>query len=93
MLALALLIPAVALGARFAKVDDDNVVVYQGPSEKSDILAKVKKGTRLYASNLPTEGYYKVRTAAGVVGWIKADVLELEPVPGKGGGPAEEDPR
>lgn len=79
--ALCVMVPAVAFAARFATVDDDEVIVHKGPGKKFDEVSRLKRGARIHASNYPTEGYYKVRTPAGKIGWVKADSLVLDPIP------------
>lgn len=78
---LCVLVPAVAFAARFATVDDDEATIQKGPGRKFGSEGTVKRGTRIHASNYPTEGYYKIRTPSGVIGWVKADSLSLEPIP------------
>lgn len=70
-----------AYAARTAIVDVDAIDLLTVPKPKAASILKLKKGTKLAASNYPTEGYYKVRTSDGTLGWVKADTLELGPMP------------
>ncbi len=76
-----------AHAARGAKVDLPDVPMYKGPGKKYAEVMRLKKGTRLHASNYPTEGFYKVRTGAGQIGWVKAETLLLDPMPERGSEP------
>jgi uncharacterized protein YgiM (DUF1202 family) len=67
--------------ARTAVVDVDQTDMLRGPQKSSQVLMHLKKGQRVTASNYPTEGYYKIRTVDGTLGWVKADTLELGPMP------------
>lgn len=70
-----------AHAARTAVVDVDQTELYRGPQKDSQVLTHLKKGQHVTASNYPTEGYYKVRTVDGTLGWVKANTLELGPMP------------
>lgn len=70
-----------AWAARRAVVDAAEVEVRKGPTDESEILAKLSKGSQLAVSNYPTEGFYKVRTPKGEIGWVKADTLVLGALP------------
>jgi uncharacterized protein YgiM (DUF1202 family) len=80
-LALTLCWIAPAFAARTAIVDVDQTEMYRGPQKDSQVLQYLKKGQHVTASNYPTEGYYKVRTVDGTLGWVKASTLELGPMP------------
>src|SRR3954453_20346412 len=83
-LAFALIIELVgssAWAARGARVDDEDVPVYVNPDAKSKVLTRLKQGIEIVASNLPTQGFYKVRLRNKTVGWIAADTLALRPIP------------
>ncbi len=70
-----------AHAARTAVVDVDKTEMLRGPQKDSQVLTVLKKGQHVTASNYPTEGYYKVRTVDGTLGWVKANTLELGPMP------------
>jgi uncharacterized protein YgiM (DUF1202 family) len=70
-----------AFAARPGTVDADNVELREGPGTNYRALDKLPKGTPVAASNQPIDGYYKVRTGAGVIGFVPADALVLQPVP------------
>jgi uncharacterized protein YgiM (DUF1202 family) len=70
-----------AHAARKATVDVDQTEMLRGPQKDAGVLMRLKKGQKITASNYPTEGYYKVRTSDGTLGWVKADSLVLGPMP------------
>jgi hypothetical protein len=78
-------------------VDSDQAEVRDTPNNTGNVIETLKKGTSVAASNLPIEGFHKVRTDTGLIGWINADSLELQPPPSEevmaqSGAPVEEDP-
>jgi len=68
-----------AWAARGATVDLADTEVFEGPGTKFKVVEKLPKGTALAASNLPIEGFFKVRTSTGLIGWVAADALVLQP--------------
>lgn len=76
-LALLLSFTQVALASRYAQVDVDSLEILAGPSRTFPVLETLKRGAPLTASNLPLEGYFKVRTASGVLGWVHAEQIKL----------------
>jgi hypothetical protein len=62
-----------AHAAQSGKVIVDSAVVHEFPQAESKPLDQVTKDTVVAVSNLPTEGFYKVRTQSGVVGWISGN--------------------
>jgi uncharacterized protein YgiM (DUF1202 family) len=81
VLALSIFSMAPAFAARTAVIDVDQTEMLRGPQKNSEVLQYLKKGQHVTASNYPTEGYYKVRTVDGTLGWVKANTLELGPMP------------
>ena len=73
--------PLSARAARHGKVDVDGTEVLGAPRKSANVLMKLKVGQKVMVSNYPTEGYYKVRTSNGTLGWVKADSLILGPLP------------
>jgi hypothetical protein len=74
--------PLSAFAARNARIDADVAEVREGPGAGYNASFKLKKGSPVVVSNVPTEGYYKARTANGMIGWIAAEALivaEAEP--------------
>ena len=69
-----------AWAARNAVVDVDTDL-FSIPKAKATTLERLKKSAHVTASNYPTEGFYKVRAPDGTLGWVKADTLELGPMP------------
>jgi len=66
-----------AQGARI-EVDTE---IKEGPGSKFRTIAKLEKNQLVVASNLSLEGFYKIRTRKGVIGWISADHLStIKPV-------------
>ncbi|MEK6579225.1 MAG: SH3 domain-containing protein, partial [Bdellovibrionota bacterium] len=53
--------------------------LYEGPGPKFKKIFDVPKGVSVEASNVPVEGYYKVRLPNGRVGWLSSDTLVFAP--------------
>ncbi len=70
-----------SFAARLATVGEDGASLYETPNQGSALVQKLLPKTELVASNLPTHGFHKVRTTAGVIGWVQADQLILQPPP------------
>ena len=51
--------------------------VYEQPDLNSKILEQVSENQSLRSSNLPNFGFYRVRLASGIVGYVPQDVLQL----------------
>ncbi|OFZ54888.1 MAG: hypothetical protein A2428_11730 [Bdellovibrionales bacterium RIFOXYC1_FULL_54_43] len=66
---------AVAWAARETVIEHPNAELRQGPGKKFPLLAKLPAGTWVSASNYPIDGYYKIRTLMGQIGWVPADVF------------------
>ncbi len=64
--------------ARPARVITGTAEVYADPSAESTVLETLQFDAALAVSNVATEGFFKVRTADGKVGWISSTVLKLE---------------
>ena len=77
-----------ALAARQATVDTDNVELREGPGPKYKVIEKLSLGTPVAASNQTIEGYYKIRTSNGTIGFVLADALVLQPTPTEEAQPA-----
>jgi len=77
VLALSALFCSFANAAQPGRIEVDNAEIRQGPGPKFRVFQTIKKGTPLAISNFPTEGYYKIRTSDGVVGWVKSDSIFL----------------
>lgn len=76
-LAVSTLVSPSAHAARPARVEVDGAQVLSGPSIGSPVVTTVRRGAAIAASNLPTEGFYKVRLGTGEVGWMSAESLVL----------------
>lgn len=70
-----------ASAARLGVIDPSKASVLEEPKKDSRVLEDLKKGDRVAASNFPLQGYHKIRTAAGTVGWIEENSLVLQPIP------------
>lgn len=67
-----------AFAARMAIVESLHVEVREAPRQDSNVIIKLKKGDVVTASNLPTEGFYKIRTEdEEVVGWVSGTALSF----------------
>ena len=72
-------------------VDEARVRVY--PQAKSESIGTVHRDQKLAVSNLPTEGFYKVRLPDGEIGWISGnDVFVGANGPAKVGNDLREGP-
>ena len=68
--------------ARLAKVTHGETEVYESPSQSSRVLQRLEKSRYVTASNIPTRGFYKVRTHTGNIGWIVDEALDFKSVEG-----------
>ncbi len=57
---------------------ESDIDMFVGPGSTFRRLQKVPKGTRVAASNMPTEGFHKIRLWDGTVGWVAADGLTMK---------------
>ena len=57
------------------------ILVYEEPSHFSKVIERLPIATALEASNFPTQGFHKVRTPSGTLGWVEAQLLNLESPP------------
>ena len=69
-----------AYAARAATTDLDQIELRESPQKNGKILDLLRKGTLVTSSNLPINGFYKVRIETGVVGYLPSDSLILEPI-------------
>lgn len=63
--------------AQLATVDIEAVEVRDGPGSKFSTVETISKNRKIAVSNLPTEGFFKVRTPSGKIGWIPSDSVTL----------------
>ncbi len=80
-----------AWAARPGRVDVEGAEVYEGPGSSFKVVDKLPKGTPLAVSNVATEGFFKVRTPSGAVGFMSAEVLVMNETPA-GAPPADTGP-
>jgi hypothetical protein len=78
---LAFWISSTAFAYQFGSVTQDTDLKKEA-SATSDTLAKLPKGSVVTASDQATDGFYKVRTTTGAVGFAAASVLTLRPAAG-----------
>jgi hypothetical protein len=70
------------MAAKNATVLGNGVVLLAGPDKSSEVLGHLANGESIEISNYPTQGFYKVRTGNGQVGWIdSAGVNKEAPLP------------
>jgi hypothetical protein len=70
---------SVCWAAHNARVDGADVPLYQGPDESTPVLQTMAADEPVVVSNLPTNGFYKTRSAKGVVGWLNSSSVALVP--------------
>jgi hypothetical protein len=75
------ILPNKALAARVGVVLVPSAEVFEGPGTNFRRIDSIPRGTQLMASNYPVKGFHKVKTKAGLVGWVHADALRLGAVP------------
>ncbi len=64
-----------AMAARIARVKVHGSKVYAQPSSSSRVLGTLPRGTVVATANTPKQGYYRMKTKSGLLGWIAADAL------------------
>jgi hypothetical protein len=64
-----------AYAAKMGTVTRDDAFVYDRPEESSPTHFKLAVGDVVTISNYPTQGFYKVRTAKGVTGWLISNAV------------------
>jgi hypothetical protein len=55
-----------------------NAGLQETPEASSFALEELKPGTRLFTSDRPTSGFFKVKTPSGQVGWVSESALSFE---------------
>lgn len=84
MLFLMLILSVKAQAAQTGKVIVSSAKIYVYPQSTSSVLANLKQGEAVTISNVPTEGFFKIRAPNGEIGWISGnDILA-----GSGAAPA-----
>lgn len=80
---LAFTVPAQA--ARVATVEGDKVDMRDGPNETAQPVETLDHGLQIAASNVPIQGFYKVRGPDGKIGFVAEDQLSFAAsAPGSG---------
>jgi hypothetical protein len=74
-----LLVAQGALAAQMGNVIVDQASVLEFPQKSAKVITKLKKGMSYPVSNLPTEGYYKIRTTPSETGWISGNDVLVQP--------------
>ena len=72
---LGLMLSASAWAAKVGIVDVEDLEMRDGPSPKHQVIEKLKKGAKVSSSNLSIDGYFKVRTSSGKIGFVPGDTL------------------
>ncbi len=72
------LMAAPAQAAHLGKIIVDEADVREFPQEKAKAIATLKKDEEIAVSNLPTEGFYKVRLKSGELGWISGNDIYVD---------------
>jgi len=62
-----------AVAAQSGKVISSDASVYLYPQSSSRVIGKLPKDSMQNVSNLPTEGFYKVKLPSGEMGWISGN--------------------
>ncbi len=70
-----------AHAARPARIDVEGAELFEGPGRGYPVTEKLSRGTQVSASTYPTEGFYKVRTGSGVIGWVSVDSIVVDDLP------------
>lgn len=78
-----------AQAAQQLTVKVDSASVYQQPNTASGTVDAITGGTVVSASSNPTNGFFKVRSPKGIVGWVSAEDLGQE-APDRVGGSGSE---
>jgi hypothetical protein len=52
--------------------------ILQSPDGGSSVLENLSSGARVYTSDRPSRGYYKVKSAKGTLGWVREDLLDFD---------------
>jgi|GEM_PF-3476917 len=68
----------VLTAARPARIITGDAKVYSEPRGDAEVLETLEHDTPIAVSNQPTEGFFKVKTTSGKVGWISASVIQAE---------------
>lgn len=63
--------------AQLAEIVSDVVEVYDAPSARAAPIETIDRGARVSASSYPTEGFFKIRTPTGKVGWVAESAIRL----------------
>lgn len=64
-----------ASAAQLGSVQGSGAELKSQPSRVSETIETLKKGEILQLSNFPTQGFYKVRSSSGNVGWVEVGSL------------------
>ena len=65
-----------AQAAKVARVQTDQAAVLAAPKKDAKEVRRLSTGTMIVTSNLPTEGFFKVRLSDLTVGWIATDAVQ-----------------
>jgi hypothetical protein len=80
IIGLALFLGSSSFAAQLGKVIVESANVLEFPKSGSKMISSVKKNSVLQVSNLPTEGFYKVRLPSGDLGWVSGNDVFVMPM-------------
>ncbi len=66
-------LPSFSFAAQLGKVIVDEASVYRYPRQGTEVISSLSRDQSLAVSNLPTEGFYKVRLPNGELGWVSGN--------------------
>jgi hypothetical protein len=66
-----------ALAAKNAVVNGKGVILRADPNSSGQSVARLSDGEPVLVSNYPTQGFYKVRTGSGQIGWVDANAINV----------------
>ena len=70
-----------AFAAKLGTIEGDSAPLRGSPSEKGAVIEQLSKGSVLTISNLPVNGFFKVRTGDGKIGFVPAESVREEGAP------------
>ncbi len=68
--------------ARKAAVNSETDV-FEKSNPNSQVIDTLSEGSSIKTSNFPRNGFYKVRTPGGKIGWVMEDALDFQSAPTK----------
>lgn len=90
LLCVALLSATLAHAAKYGIVTVDGTSVLATTAPDAQVLEVLARGVAVGASDSPANGYYRVRTAGGRIGWVAAEALDIRDYPASQARPARD---